>query len=551
MNMEKLYSYHVFLFPFQWFYTGRQYYGKTFEEKTNLAFFTHLLKGTQWIRKGFTPDTILKYNEYNYFYDFARDILYDRDIQANDGILAHYEYGVAPETWMYRIVINKDGMLKEYKLHVDSIVLHLYNTGVGVLSFHLNNRLKEQSSQEDILNINQYGRRVYPPFFGLNPSFVGSQSQFEQMDFAAGLNSTQQKELPVRISFDDETYGEDFSRYIDAAYFRDNPFRLPAHFEHLFKNIPLTTTQKSETSETKIFLSPLLDDRMFVVCWYGNDDVSDQLKSKKIEEKYVFPFKNDDWWYKYVFVDTNLKTCQNEEMQIKLLEKHTNFRWSNFGTLYGVSRYSFVCLTSELDTLKKPNNNAAFLVNHVQTMYYKLAELCLVQRACLLRFSDEVAEISGMQKAHRKKLADHVSSLYKQYIRFVNRIYFREVTAQEQGIELYNLLQEHMGIPDNVKDLDKEIEELHNYVIMKEQARQTVEVNMLTWIATLLLPPTLVAGYFGMNIKDSSGDDWAFSGISAKPFWPFWMLVAVSIIFMCLVVFLVRIYLKKSFKTIS
>lgn len=85
------------------------------------------------------------------------------------------------------------------------------------------------------------------------------------------------------------------------------------------------------------------------------------------------------------------------KMKKKLIKKHTYDRWSDYGTFFGVNRYSFVCLTGSLDHLKIPYVNAAFLVNHIQTMYYKLCELCLVQRACLLRFSDEVAHISTMK----------------------------------------------------------------------------------------------------------------------------------------------------------
>jgi len=38
-------------------------------------------------------------------------------------------------------------------------------------------------------------------------------------------------------------------------------------------------------------------------------------------------------------------------------------------------------------------------------------------------------------------MSKKVSDLYLAYIRFVNKIYFREVTAYEQGIELYDMLR--------------------------------------------------------------------------------------------------------------
>lgn len=43
--------------------------------------------------------------------------------------------------------------------------INLYATGVGFLSFYLKNEDCTQNSPEDILAINQYGRRIMPPFF--------------------------------------------------------------------------------------------------------------------------------------------------------------------------------------------------------------------------------------------------------------------------------------------------------------------------------------------------------------------------------------------------
>ena len=202
-----------------------------------------------------------------------------------------------------------------------------------------------------------------------------------------------------------------------------------------------------------------------------------------------------------MFNDQKNITCQNIEMKKDLIKKHTYTRWSDYGTFYGVNRYSFVCLTGSLEHLKKPWINAAFIVNHMQTMYYKMAELCLVQRACLLRFSDEVAGISTMKDNNRKiSLSERVGNLNKQYLRFVNKIYFREVTAQEQGIELYDMMQECMKIGNNVKELDQEIKELHSYVSLMEDQKQSRNIELLTIIGALFILPTFIINFLGLII---------------------------------------------------
>jgi Mg2+ and Co2+ transporter CorA len=136
----------------------------------------------------------------------------------------------------------------------------------------------------------------------------------------------------------------------------------------------------------------------------------------------------------------------------------------------------------------------------MQTIYYKMAELCLVQRACILRFSEEVARISAMNENKKNSLTARVSNLYKQYIRFVNRVYFREITAQEQGIELYSMLQEHMKIEQNVKDLDNEISELHQYAILREDQERNKNLTLLSILGAVFIIPTFISGFYGMNL---------------------------------------------------
>ncbi|MFH1118202.1 MAG: hypothetical protein V1775_00155 [Bacteroidota bacterium] len=505
----ELYSYHVFLFPFQWHFVGKEMKEKTLEQRTCLKELSDLFKDTNWKRQPYSIDTILNYNEYNYFYSMVRDVLFDKGEEISDKtIISNFFYNIPSDTKTYDFKVCTDGYKKTYKsysLHIDSIILHLYSTGVGVLSFHLNNRIKDQSSPQDILNINQVGRRLYPPFFGMESNLVGTQQQFEFKDFSLGLDYTQQKELAVEFSVVSENNYEDFSKYRNPENFKSNPFQFPEHYGFLFDRIPITVDKADFASdERKVYINPLLDDRMFVLCWYGSDELIKELRADSNnhckDENGKLIYLESDWWYRFMFNDQNTTTCQNQEMKRSLVRKHTYARWSDYGTFFGVNRYSFVCLTGSMEHLKKPLINAAFLVNHMQTMYYKLCELCLVQRACIIRFSDEVTGISAMKDNKKISLTDRVGNLYQQYMRFVNRIYFREVTAQEQGIELYDMLQKHMKIERNVKDLDSEIKELHAYISLIENQKQSRNIELLTIIGALFILPTFLISFIGMIV---------------------------------------------------
>ena len=132
-----------------------------------------------------------------------------------------------------------------------------------------------------------------------------------------------------------------------------------------------------------------------------------------------------------------------------------------------------------------------------------MAGLSLVQRASVLKFSEEVTHLSRLPEQDTQTLADNIGSFYQSYIRFVNQIYFREITAQDQGIELYNMLHESLGLKEQVKDLDNEISELHNYATLLDEKAQSRNLSLLTILGSLFLAPSFIVGFFGMNtLKD-------------------------------------------------
>jgi hypothetical protein len=503
----ELYSYHVFLFPFHWQFVGKEMKHKTLEDRTCLKELKELFQGTKWQTKPYEIDKVLNYNEYNYFYGMVRDVLFDEGKENTKNLISNYFYDIQPDQFSYNFKVSVDaskGLFESFSLHIESIILHLYSTGVGVLSFHLNNRIKEQSSPDQILMINQAGRRIFPPFFGMDYDLIGKQDQWEFKDFGFGLEKVKGSELAVEFKLFEGHASEDFGRYANPENFKENPFQIPEHFEYLFHGLPFTVKKSDFQSDaTKVYITPLLDDRMFVLCWYGDDKLSNTLleeTGKTPEGIKILNYESNDWWYKFMFNDQKWATCQNDKMKRDLIREHTYYRWSDYGTFFGINRYSFVCLTSSLDKLKRPDINAAYLVNHMQTMYYKIAELCLVQRACLLRFSEEVTGISNMEDNKKIDLSTRVGNLYKQYLLFVNRIYFREVTAQEQGIEIYGMMHKHMQIERGVKDLEQEIKELHEYVSLMQQQRQNRNIELLTLIGALFVIPTFLISFFGIIV---------------------------------------------------
>lgn len=515
-NIGDLVSYHVFLLPFKWKRSTatdvpeEAEFAKIVAAVTGAVFDkterdprlepdqswkdqqSGLLKKWQGDHK-FDVDTILNYNEYFYFYDYVREILYEGPEKAHDAnfpAIKHFRFNKLPGA-SYEITTtdprNEDETVT-YVLAVDDILLHLYYTGVGVLSFHLINQGKGEKPQDgvvDVRYINQFGRRLYPPYFEVAVDLIGQPALFSQHDFADRVPAG--KELAERIDLtgiEQKTISENWHGYLQERRKADRSFKLT----------PLLRPFLAEI-DTEYHIEPILDDRMFVLCWYGNDSFSKDLYAPETDSPDQFLYNED--WYKLVFIDGGLLTVQHPGYQAELIQRATNYRWARYGTFFGITDYSFVMLTGKLDSLKK--NNAAFLVTHAMTMYYKLVELALVQRASVQRFSDEITRIAYLTGKNDHEFAAAAEALYRKYIRFVNRIYFREVTPQVQGIELYDKLHEQSRLREQVESLKQEIHELHNFVLQQAERKRNERLNNLNILVAAFAPPALLLAWYALG----------------------------------------------------
>lgn len=460
------YSYHIFYFPFKWEIKGTEI--KSFSEQVCLDQIHYC--NSAWKRVQSPTSEKEKqdlYNEKNYYYQFVHGILYD-EVKNSTGLIRHFER-IEPQISTVYYVLKVKGREAPYKLLLEAINVNLYATGVGLMSFYVRNEEESQSSPEDILCINQYGRRILPPFYG-DISFRGEISEYICID---GLRTRKE-------------YKEDFNAYTVFDSWRSASF---------------ITDLLHELSDN-ICIEPVIDDRMFVASWYKNDELAEQFTCNPVAYKDA-ENSFSSFWYKYLFVDnSDCETCQDDGMKEQLLERHTYVRWRKWSSLYGISRYSMVYLT---------NSEVPFyLLDYFQTIYARMIELVLVQRASMLRFSGEVMKVSNLSSDEMHVVSNRISSLYREYIRFLNQIYFREVTAQDQGVELYTMLQSCLKMEEYIKDLDGEIGELHEYVSLKEDRVRNVKASILNNIATLFLPITVITGFWGMNtytavITDNDG----------------------------------------------
>lgn len=502
MSHLYVYSIHHFMFPFRWDILNKGFKITSikenipFDDRTNLQdeLFDHL---SNWKRKQYsltnTDGTINHeaYNEFTYFHEFATKAIFDFDYpwKKNQQIVKYYEYEIDKNlenqyiiTYLVKTNPNNDECNlfheKNINLHLDGITLHFYNTGVGVLTYNLSNVNPEFFNKESILLINEYGRRLYPQFLGIN----GIKDTFKT--FLA-------KE--IRLIINGQTIANeqfDFYQNISRTSVYE-PYQLPEHIRNILPDIFIFKVDELPLLSKKILITKVTDDRMFSHTWCGDDSLCKVLKQS-------YPYCN--WWYAFIFGDKNADdiTIKNIEMQIKHIKKHTYDRWADYGTLFGMSRDSFVCIADY--------NYASFVKTHMETMYYSISVLCLAQRTSILKFTAEVANLSDLAKLQDdKKLINNIKEVYKNYIEFINKLFFREISPQIQGIEIYNQFHEIMNIKDEISNLDNEISELHQYVSLIQDSERNKVADKLNNFAAAFLPLSLIFGILGANFL-SEGD---------------------------------------------
>lgn len=496
------------MFPFRWDILPKGFLPEDIKE--NIAFDerTDLLNGIpdafgNWKRWKYTLDsgngTIdpTQYNEFIYFHEFVSKAIFDYDFpfKNNQAITKYYEYDLDKNLQNKYIIEYLDkNQAYELELDLEGITMHFFNTGVGVLTFNLINNKDSQKEKEHILKINEFGRRIYPQFMG-EKGIADTKNTFLANKITVIANS---KIVAV----------EDFNWY---ELHKNNlnpiePYRLPAYITDLFSEYFIFRIP-SPLKEQKILITKVCDDRMFFQSWYGNRDIATEMS-------YLFKRNqniNNDWWYSFIFGDKNEPSIANSLMKVAQQEEHSYKRWIEWKTVYGMSRDSFVSLTDSGDFSK-------LIQTHMNTMYYTLCVLCLAQRASVLKFTAEVANLADLAKMQEnKKVINNIKDLYKNYIEFINKLYFREITPQIQGIEMYNQFQKILNLKEEIKDLDNEINELHSYVSLVQDGIRNEESSRLNILAAIFLPATIAFGILGANFWDEK----FFDGMH----WAYWTLI--------------------------
>jgi hypothetical protein len=474
------YSYHTFLFPFIWNDGGT----------TSWDDFKKVLSiGKRWVAADWGADQIpltrkesewlLDYAAYQYFTEPANNALFNT---RGDNVVHCFEYWngdkAATDDGNYKYVITKGD--RTYNLLINKIRLYVYDAGVAVLIFELENR--DYKNLDAVNSINEYGRRINLPY--LSPGYSHTLCADK-----------------IELLFNDKVFS--CENYLQTLVDLKTDFkaeRMHISLNYIMKPIQTlldgggadnggyeVTSNSGHRSRHKPFIKPCIDDRMFVCCLVVDDRLSDELKGVgktdysfidgwserlgvsggkivdadgKEHSDYMQGWADETFLanrvYKYLFVENDV-SCQNTHMKKELLCDSVYRRWVDTGTLFGATHHSFCCIANSgvLNTV----------INPFLTQYVKLAILIVVQRAVILSLSNESATVSEGFRDDvdiSPQQIVKIEKLQAKYVRVQNQLLLTETTAQEQGVELYDLLCRHMYIEKNKKALDEQMNNLRD-----------------------------------------------------------------------------------------
>lgn len=492
---KKPYSYHTFIYTFKYNECEEESKGKYEKVWEKIKDVEDILSGNTE-----SEEELEAYNSLHYFNPKARNAIFNT---KNDNTSENYRY-IMPvgKTLKYEISLSKDD--EKISLPIKGMKLTIYKRlKIGIISISVINydyieeddvisSTREMEKMARVAQINEWGRRLFFPDRVIN----GENKQKSYIETKAlGIYAEDEYGKVEEIVFTDfvQQYEENKSNY--------NNMGIKPQFIDKLLGPKLKNDYK-----IKDFYS-VFDDRMFTCCLVKDQFISDEMKIyDKEKEEYAYclhgrKITNTDvdiggMLYSYVFVDSDLTacSCQNTNFRRELLKKHIYDRWIDYGTLYGFTEYSMMCITGEggFPIVKK-----SFL-----TQYVELAKLCLMQRASINIIETDIVNFCKTINLGKKENIDSelVSEIWKKYIIFQCELYLPEVTFQEQGVEIYAFLKRYLEIEELNSQIEAEIDNLHeltelmdNKQIAENERKTTKAMNGLNIFLGLVALVDLLA----------------------------------------------------------
>ncbi len=220
---------------------------------------------------------------------------------------------------------------------------------------------------------------------------------------------------------------------------------------------------------------PMLDDRMFVsshITLWGEKPASDAGRAA-----------HQAFFSVALYVDQEGEEhlggyAYDPEFVKKQMEQEVLLRWyAHSGNLYGFTSYSNVYM-----------GFGGFFANtaprHIHNHYFYMALLALYYRSSMIDYLARLARASKklLKRPNKEECRDDIKKLRKSFIEFTNQYWFREITSQMQGIEIFDYQCQAMNIEREYSEFKEEIERADDFIRMDWQDKISGNAVKLAFI---------------------------------------------------------------------
>ena len=439
------------------------------------------------------------YANYNYFNEQARDLIFYKENKSKV-VSYKFEHIDSSENSEYIIDINDVNERKTYELNLDKIILKEYEIinkkSYLMMIYVTNNKYGDIS---DIKNINQYGRRLFSPWIPLDLGngantecpddlqiHIGKDKIYSNYENSGKADLNYKDKEIFKYNVDDKnkykSYSErlNFIRQKEVNDKNDKSIIDNRRESYLIRNI---LNYKKESKDEKIEIELINPDRMYVGFYLKNNSLIERIKkystekqeylTEKQEYAYLYDDSLSDQLYALAYIDGEDATCQSRVMKKKLLQETIYDRWIDWGTIHTVTHNGFGCIATDGAPYES-------VIMPFLTEYMEMMALVLLQRNLLLEFHIEAKKLSPEFNSEK------LENLQKDYVKFKTQVLLFEVTPQEQGYEIYRLMQKQLYIDEEKEKLDDIMNSLYEVANVKHSIELNIIMNRLTIIAILI-----------------------------------------------------------------
>lgn len=450
----------------------------------------------QWVHFDYELKSGKEYNEFLFFYPYIRNILFSNQKTSADKLSsAFFRFKLQKDKPnQYRVVndINEKNIV-DISLPLIDIYLHLFENGTGILAFEIFQE-KAKYSLNDYLKFLDLGRRIYPSFIN-SIAEINDDNSVENAFSNEGKDAISAKQCASKIMI------ENGDLNIETNFITDFKVNKCDVQNIYLSNIIRQLLDSTQFSHKNKDYWPIVDDRMYTHSYYDISENEYYKANTKFIKDLKKQFKNEldkpevstsaKIWYQMIFIDSDSPACANDQMINKLIDESTYQRWSDFGGLYGFSRYSSAFISNY--------SAVPYVRDYFATMYYQIALLLFFYRGSLLSFSERIIQISKIIK--EKNAIAKLQKLHEDFLLFENKYWFKEVTAQDQGIELFDLWESKMRNHALLNDVKQGIQELYTYFDSQREKKTSRKLTILTILGGILLPLTIAIEIMSIGDK--------------------------------------------------